>query len=226
RAGVALGVAHALDLADALLQLLHALADHAAVQLDLLLARAARLAERAALALEVGPAAHQARGEVLEARELDLELALVGTRALREDVEDEVGAIVDRHGGIALGERALEVADLRGGQRIVEDHDVRAVLDGRRLDLLDLSGARERRRIRAVATPANDVRHPDARALDQARGFPGPVLGLGAATDVEGYKDRAGALRIPASGQSGQTQDARERPWRWRACTPSASPCS
>src|SRR6185312_12704945 len=75
RAPGALRLAHASDLADALLQLLHLLADHPAVELDLLLARTAGLAEGAALALEVGPPAHEARGKVLEARELDLELA-------------------------------------------------------------------------------------------------------------------------------------------------------
>ena len=42
-----------------------------------------------------------------------------------------------------------------------------------------------------------------AGALDQARGFLGPVFGLGCATDVEGYEDRAGALRIPANAQAG-----------------------
>ena len=51
---------------------------------------------------------------MLEARELDLQLAFVGAGALREDVEDDVGAVVDLHGRGAIGERALEVADLRG----------------------------------------------------------------------------------------------------------------
>ncbi len=39
--------------------------------------------------LEVGPAAHEARGDVLQLRELHFELAFVAARTLREDVEDE-----------------------------------------------------------------------------------------------------------------------------------------
>ena len=64
----------------------------AAVGLELRFAGTAQ-ADAAALALEVGPAAHQARGHVLELRELDLQLAFVAARALREDVEDQAGAV-------------------------------------------------------------------------------------------------------------------------------------
>ena len=63
------------------------------VDLELLLARAAGLADAAALALQVGPAAHQPRRQVLELRELDLQLAFAASRALREDVQDQLGAV-------------------------------------------------------------------------------------------------------------------------------------
>src|SRR5207244_10483960 len=82
---------HASSLAQALelvLQHAHAFVDVAPVELDLLLARAAGLAEAAALALEVRPAAHQARRQPLELRELHLQLAFRGLRALREDLQD------------------------------------------------------------------------------------------------------------------------------------------
>src|SRR4029077_4312110 len=69
----------------------------APVELELRLARAAGAAEAAALSLEVRPAAHQARRQVLEARELDLQLAFVGLRALREDLEDQFGAVERAH---------------------------------------------------------------------------------------------------------------------------------
>src|SRR5581483_4252344 len=84
------------------------LGDVAPVELELRLARAAGLAQAAALALEVGPAAHQARREVLQVGELDLELAFARLRALREDLEDELGAV--EH---AQAELLLQVALLR-----------------------------------------------------------------------------------------------------------------
>ena len=59
-----------------------------AVGLELRLAGTAH-ADAALLALEVGPAAHQAAGDVLQLRELDFELALEAAGALREDVEDQ-----------------------------------------------------------------------------------------------------------------------------------------
>ena len=49
-----------------------------------------------------------------------------------------------------------------------------------------------------------DLHHPRARALHQARGLLRPVLGVRGATDVEGYEDRAVALRIPANAQAGR----------------------
>jgi hypothetical protein len=218
--------AHLAHLAQALLQLLHLLADHAAVQLDLLLARAARLAERAALAFQVSPPAHEARRQMLEARELDLQLAFVRASALREDIEDDVGAVVDLDGGVAFRERALEVAHLRGRQLLVEDHDVGVVQHERLLDLLDLAGTREGGGIGTIAAAADHLHDLGARALHEARGLLGPVFGLGCATDVEGYEDCAIALRIPAFAQAGPRPAAPELPWRSRVCKPSASRCS
>ena len=96
---------------------LDALADHAPVELDLRLARAAARADAAALALQVAPAPHQARRQVLQPRQLDLQLALVALRARAEDLEDQHRAVGDRH-----AEMALEVALLRRRQRLVEEH--------------------------------------------------------------------------------------------------------
>ena len=66
----------------------------AAVGLELALARAAR-PDAAAEPLEVLPHAAHAREVVLELRELDLELPLRAARVLREDVEDQLGAVDD-----------------------------------------------------------------------------------------------------------------------------------
>src|SRR3546814_18216693 len=54
----------------------HPVADHPAVGLDLRFAGTAEEAETAALALEVGPAAHQTPRLIIEMRKLDLQAAL------------------------------------------------------------------------------------------------------------------------------------------------------
>ena len=61
----------------------------------------------------------QPRQQVLQLRELDLQLAFARPRAPREDVEDQLRAIDD----LAV-ERLLEVAQLRRRQLVVEDDDV------------------------------------------------------------------------------------------------------
>src|SRR6185312_5384460 len=110
-----LRAALALDALELLANALDALADHAAIELDLRFARAAARADAAALPLEVAPAAHQPRREVLQPRQVDLELALVAARPLTEDLEDQHRAVCDRD-----AEVALEVALLRGRERLVE----------------------------------------------------------------------------------------------------------
>jgi hypothetical protein len=174
-----LRVAALRKLADLRLQLLHALADQAPVQLDLLLARAAGLAEAATLALEVRPAAHQARGEVLESRQFDLQLAFMRLGALREDVEDEIGPVVDHHRGAIFGERPFEVAHLRRRKRVVEHDHLRRVLAHRFADLVDLAGAHRGLRVRTVAAGAQGKRYFRARALDKACRLLGALVGFG-----------------------------------------------
>ncbi len=120
-------------------------ADQPPVGLELGLARPAH-ADAALLPLEVGPAAHQPRRQVLELRQLDLELALRAVRALREDVEDQAGAVDD-----AAFERALEVALLRPGQRVIEDDEVGAGRAAQRAAISPtLPRAGEQRRIGAA----------------------------------------------------------------------------
>ena len=92
-ARLALRAALALDLFEPLLHRLDALADHAAVEFDLRFARATAQADAAALALQVRPAPHQARRQVLQARQFDLQLALVALRARGEDVQNDAGAV-------------------------------------------------------------------------------------------------------------------------------------
>ena len=102
------------------------LAEQPAVGLELGLARPAQ-ADAALLSLEVGPAAHQARRQVLELGQFDLQLALEGARAQREDIQDQAGAVDDP----AL-QRPLEIALLRRAQVVVDQHQAGVRLIGAR----------------------------------------------------------------------------------------------
>ena len=115
------------DPLQALLQLLDALADEAAIQFQLRLARTAQADAAAALPLQVGPAAHQARGHVPVLGQLHLQLAFEGAGALGEDVQDEAGAI--QH---PAAQELLQVAFLAGAEGVVDQHQIGA----ERLDAL------------------------------------------------------------------------------------------
>ncbi len=73
---------------------------------------------------------------MFELRQFDLQLALVGTRPLGEDVQNQAGAI--EHTAF---ERALEVALLAGGQRVIEDHQLGLAFLDEVMQLLDLAAA-------------------------------------------------------------------------------------
>ena len=145
------------DLVEPLLQLLHALAEQAAIELELRFARTAQADRAAALALQMRPAAHEARRHVLQLRELDLQLAFVRARALREDVEDQPGAIDDA----ALGE-LFEIALLHRRERAVDEDQIRVERLALLGELLGLAGADEVARVRPV--DARGQRADDARA--------------------------------------------------------------
>jgi hypothetical protein len=94
---------------------------------------------------------------VLQLRELDLQLAFVRARALREDVEDQSRAIDDA----ALGE-LFEIAFLHGAQRAVDQDQIRIERLALLGELRGLAGADEVARIRPV--DARSQRADDARA--------------------------------------------------------------
>ena len=66
----------------------------------------------------MGPGPHQARALVVEMRQFDLQRALLGRRALAEDVQDQAGAVDD-----LAAPGALQVALLHRRQRRIDDRD-------------------------------------------------------------------------------------------------------
>jgi len=104
-------------LVQALLDCLDAIANHSAVKLNLRLSWATAIADAAALSLQVAPATHQARRQVLQARQLDLQLAFVALRALAEYLQDQHGAIGHRH-----TQMPLQIALLSRRQGLVKKH--------------------------------------------------------------------------------------------------------
>ncbi len=115
--------AGALDAVELALQPRDALADQPAVDFELALAGAAKKAEAAALAFEMGPRPHQPRALIGQRRQFDLQAALMGARALAEDFEDQAGAVDD------LGLPAsFEIALLHRRQRAVDDDEADRVV--------------------------------------------------------------------------------------------------
>ena len=149
----ALRLALALDFGQALLGALDGLANHAAVQLNLRFAGAAARAYAALLALQVAPAAHQARGQVLQAGQLHLQLALVAAGALREDVQNDQRAVID-----GQPDGLFQIALLHGRERLIEQHLLCAMLNGQHADFLGLAAAHEQGGI-GRAPLAGDARH-------------------------------------------------------------------
>src|SRR5690606_35572438 len=106
----------ALDAHDPILQ-------QSPVSLDLRFTRTTHEATATALALKVGPAAHEASALIFEMREIDLQPAFLGARPAAEDFKDEPGAIQN------LGlELALKIALLNRRKLMVDDDELRPVL--------------------------------------------------------------------------------------------------
>ena len=140
-------------LAEALAQLLDALADDLAVALELRLAGAAR-ADATAEARELLALAGEARQPVLELRELYLDATLPRARVAREDVEDHRRPIDDPHAAELL-ERTL----LRRLELVVAHHELGAEARDLAGDLLRLALADPAVRIRRAPL----LQHPPDR---------------------------------------------------------------
>ncbi len=131
---------------------LDAHAQQAAVGFQLGFTRAAQ-PDAAFLSLKVGPAPHQAGAHVLQLCQFHLQFALVGTGALRENVQNEPGAV--QHATLEL---PLKVTLLAGAQCVIENHQFRFVQLHLVEDFLHFTGAYEGAGVGHVAT-AHDKGH-------------------------------------------------------------------
>ena len=110
--------------------------------------------DTALLPLQMGPAAHQAGGEVTQLGQFDLELALEGARPLGKDVEDQTGAV--DHPTL---KQTLQVALLGRGQGMIEDDQVGRGGRDQVLEFVGLARADEEPRVGAGAAPGQGADH-------------------------------------------------------------------
>ena len=122
------------------------------VGLQLFLAGPAQ-ADTTLLPLEMRPAPDQPRRQMLELRELHLQLAFESAGPLGEDVQNERDAI--EHAAFELG---LQVALLGRRERVIEDHDFGVVVDDPLANFVQLAAADEEASI-GRAPSAGDRRH-------------------------------------------------------------------
>ncbi len=203
--------ARAADLVELAAQFRHAVADQPAVGLDLGLAGAAEKAEAAALALQVGPAAHQPAGLIIEMRQLHLQPPLGGGSALPENFQDQPGAV--DHLGF---QRGFQIALLNRSQARVE-HDELCVLhprgggDGVNLPLPDQRG-----RARVAQPHRQPISHIQPDRHRQPGGFRQPCLAVARMAALIGqHDDRPGAagkfapVAVKTRAQSSTASSAR-----------------
>ena len=131
-----LGAALALELAQLLFGAHDVGRDHAPVQLDLRLAGAAACADSTALALQVRPAPNQAGAEVLQPRQLHLQLAFVAFGPLGKNFQNQKCAVCHRQ-----FQQALEVALLARADRLVKQDFSRTQLGCQFFDFLGFSAS-------------------------------------------------------------------------------------
>ena len=172
------------DLIEFAAQLRHAIADQATVRLDLRFAWTPEESEAATLPLEVGPAAHETAGLIIEMRQFDLKPSLRGGGTLAEYLQDQPRP-VDH---LRL-QRRFEVALLHRAERSIEDHQSRIVLLDRHRELVGLTAADQRRRPRRANLQRDPVRDDDPDRRGETCGLGKPRLRITFATALIGQDD-------------------------------------
>ena len=127
-------------------------------------AAAARAA--AANARKMRPLARQSRLQITELRDLDLQLALERMRALRENIENQLAAI--DHANL---EFILEIARLRGAERVVENRERRTLRLRQFVHLAGLAFADKSARVRRFEALPNNPGNFRAGAFGQCFEF-------------------------------------------------------
>jgi hypothetical protein len=122
---------------------------------------------------------------MLQLGEFDLQLAFMGTGALREDIENQTGTV--EHAAL---QRALQIALLTWAQGMIEQDELGVVLEYRRADFLELAGTYEMLRISGDALAENKCDRLATRGLHQLFELL-RILGVGATAEVDMHQNRA-----------------------------------
>ena len=171
-----------LDLAQSFPQQLDLVADDTAVHFKLRFTRTPH-ADAPTLTLQVGPHASQAGHQMLQLRELDLELALVAARPKREDIEDQTDTV--DHTQL---EHTLEVALLGRRQGVIDEDELCAVRRCCQRDLFCLARPDEQGSIRTSASGDDRLDDLCSGAFRQHLEFVATSLKIGN-TEINGDND-------------------------------------
>ena len=112
------------------------------------------------------PATDQTGGEILQARQLDLQLAFMAACTLGEDFENQQGPVVDRQAKLAL-----EIALLGRAQCLIEQDFLGAIGLGQQANFFGLARTHEKRRIGRLALAGQAGDRFQARGLGQKAEF-------------------------------------------------------
>ena len=149
------------------------------------------------------PLPAQPRQQVLQLRQLHLQLALAGARVAGKNVQNQLRPV--QH---AAGQRRFQVAQLRRRKVVVKEHQIGLGRSGDAGNLLHFAGANQRRRIRPPAPLHHLGRHYAAGARHQLAKLGQGLFGVqlrrrtrSAATAARSNVRRAGKLSRLSSGR-------------------------